>query len=232
MVKMSVITDEISRDFITASEVLNDLNIRDIELRSLRTGRVPYITQEEERELEKYIRRNHFHIHAMSPAVAKLNIATQDLREKTIKHLHDSIDFAKRFCIENIIIFSFRKHDKNDRNEMMPDIGWDILEEMMEIGEKNNINILIENHSSCYVSTIDTIFDLVNHARFKNKVKITWDPNNSYQVDKQSYVKGLEGIVNSIKNIHVKDTVYSNGGEEIRVPLGDGKVGWVQFLMI
>ena len=96
---MAVITDEISRDFITATEVLSGLDIKTLELRTLRTGRVPYITEEEELELQKHIKEKHCMVHAISPAIAKLNIETPDLRKKTIKHLEDSIKFATKFSV-------------------------------------------------------------------------------------------------------------------------------------
>jgi len=224
--KLSVITDEISRDFITATEVLSELNIKDIELRSFRSGRVPYISEEEEIELRKYIERGNYKVHTISPAVGKLNIETVDLREKTLQHLNDSIAFAKKFDIKNIIIFTFRKKNKKDINEIMPDYGWDIIEEIMEIGVQNQVNILIENHSSCYVSTMETMIDMVNSPRFKNILKLSWDPNNSYQVDKKSYTEGLDTIMSTIRSIHVKDTVYRNNTEEVRLPLGEGMVGW------
>ncbi|MFR6563336.1 MAG: hypothetical protein ACLUR5_16625 [Eubacterium ventriosum] len=106
---ISIITDELSRDFETASSILSMLDIRKIELRNMRTGRVPYISDSEKEEIKKYISKYNLKINAISPGIGKLKINSDNLKEKTIKHLMDSIDFADEFGVEKIIIFSFKK---------------------------------------------------------------------------------------------------------------------------
>lgn len=130
MNNITCFTDEISRDFETAADVLGEKQIREFDLRNMRTGRVPYISLEEEKEVEKLLSCYDYKINTISPAVGKLNIVEPELKFKTIKHLYDSIVFAKRHGIKNIIVFSFRKKNKYDLNETMPLYGWDILEEM------------------------------------------------------------------------------------------------------
>lgn len=68
----------------------------------------------------------------------------------------------------------------------MPLYGWDILEEIVELGIKYDINIMFENHSSCFISTIDSILDFKQMERFHNNVYLNWDPNNSYQVSRKN----------------------------------------------
>lgn len=222
-------TDEISRDFETATDILSQKDIFEFDLRNLRTGRVPYISVEEEQEFERIILNKKYKINTISPGVGKLSINDPELKYKTICHLYDSIKFAKRHNIENIIIFTFRKVNKHNIQEKMPMFGWDLLEQMLDIGEKNNINLLIENHSSCFVSTTETILELQNTKRFANKIALNWDPNNSYQISKNGYSGEFMDIKEIVKNIHVKDTLFSKKQEEIRVPLGSGKVGWDQI---
>lgn len=50
MNNITCFTDEISRDFETAADVLGEKQIREFDLRNMRTGRVPYISLEEEKE--------------------------------------------------------------------------------------------------------------------------------------------------------------------------------------
>ncbi len=214
--KLAVITDEISRDIITSLEILQSKDIKYLELRTLRSGRVPYITYKEEFELRKYLNKYGYKINAISPAIGKLNISESNLREKTIEHLKDSIIFAKRNHIHKIIIFSFRKHNN-------------LLDEMISLGEENGIDVLLENHSSCYVSTINTINKLYEDKRFKNRLKLNWDPNNSFQVDKKTYHIGdFNKFYQYIENIHVKDTSYT--GKFERNVVGEGQVGWENIL--
>lgn len=52
MNNITCFTDEISRDFETAADVLGEKQIREFDLRNMRTGRVPYISLEEEREYD------------------------------------------------------------------------------------------------------------------------------------------------------------------------------------
>lgn len=55
MNNITCFTDEISRDFETAADVLGEKQIREFDLRNMRTGRVPYISLEEEKEVEKLL---------------------------------------------------------------------------------------------------------------------------------------------------------------------------------
>lgn len=87
---------------------------------------------------------------------------------------------------------------------------------------------MFENHSSCFISTIDSILDFKQMERFHNNVYLNWDPNNSYQVSRKKYAGEYKEICDIVKNIHVKDTIYK-GDTEIRVPLGKGEVGWEQI---
>lgn len=227
--KLAVITDEISRDIITSLEILQSKDVKHLELRSLRSGRVPYITTKEEFELRKYLNKYEYKINAISPAIGKLNISESDLRVKTIEHLKDSIDFAKRNNINKIIVFSFRKHNKYDINEEIPEIVYDLLDEMISLGEESGIDVLLENHSSCYISTIDTINRLYKDKRFINRLKLNWDPNNSFQVDKKTYQVGDGSMFfEYIENIHVKDTSYTD--RFVRNIVGEGQVGWKNIL--
>lgn len=222
---LAVLTDEISRDIATASEILNEKGIKNIDLRSLRTGRIPYIDTKEEFEIRNYVKKYSFKVNSISPGIGKLSITESDLRKKTIKHLKDSIDFAKRNNIYKIIVFSFKKINKYDLNEKTPEFVYDLLYEMMQIGEENGVEILLENHSSCYISTIDTIEDLYKDERFKNKLKLNWDPNNSFQVDKKTYKKDqMKTFIDRVENVHVKDTAFDK--KFVRKVLGQGDVGW------
>lgn len=227
--RLAVITDEISRDIITSLEILQSKGIKCLELRSLRSGRVPYITNKEEFELRKYLSKYGYKINAISPAIGKLNISESDLRGKTIEHFKDSIVFAKRNEIKKIIVFSFRKHDKHDSNEETPEIVYDLLDEMISLGEENGIDVLLENHSSCYISTIDTINKLYEDKRFANRLKLNWDPNNSFMVDKKTYQVGdFNKFSQYIDNVHVKDSSYISNF--VRNVVGEGQVGWKNIL--
>lgn len=200
MNNITCFTDEISRDFETAADVLGEKQIREFDLRNMRTGRVPYISLEEEKEVEKLLSCYDYKINTISPAVGKLNIVEPELKFKTIKHLYDSIVFAKRHGIKNIIVFSFRKKNKYDLNETMPLYGWDILEEIVELGIKYDINIMFENHSSCFISTIDSILDFKQMERFHNNVYLNWDPNNSYQVSRKKYAGEYKEMGRTFRN--------------------------------
>lgn len=88
MNNITCFTDEISRDFETAADVLGEKQIREFDLRNMRTGRVPYISLEEEKEVEKLLSCYDYKINTISPAVGKLNIVEPELKFKTIKHLY------------------------------------------------------------------------------------------------------------------------------------------------
>ena len=224
---ISIITDELSRDFETASSILSVLDIRKIELRNMRTGRVPYISDSEKEEIKKYISKYNLKINAISPGIGKLKINSDNLKEKTIKHLMDSIDFADEFGVEKIIIFSFKKNDIEDKTEVIPKFVVDIIKEIIKIGKAHNKQILLENQSTCYVSTFDSIIDIIEQIN-DEKFKLNWDPYNSFQIDKQPCGCDMKTLVKYIENIHIKDGEYNK--EFIRKPIGRGMIGWSKIL--
>jgi len=224
---ISIITDEISRDFETASSVLNMLGVKKIELRNMRTGRVPYISDAEKEEIKNYIYKYNLKINAISPGIGKLKIDSENLRERTICHLIDSIAFADEFGIDKIIVFSFKKRNVEDRTEILPAFALDIIKEMIDIGKAHNKQILLENQSTCYVSTFEDIVEVFRKIDDRT-FKLNWDPYNSFQVEKISGDNDITKIFKYIENVHIKDGKYDNG--IVRKPIGKGIIGWKRIL--
>ncbi len=224
---ITVFTDEISRDFDTAISVLNCLGMKKIDLRNMRTGRVPYISDEEKSEIKNCISKYGCEVNTISPGIGKLKIFEEGLKAKTIKHLLDSITFADEFGVDKIIVFSFKKKNIEDREEIIPQFAVEILKEVLDIGRAHNKQILIENQSTCYVSTFNTIVDFIERISDKS-IKIAWDPFNSFQVEKKQYEYDLKEFFTYIGNIHIKDAEYN--GEFVRKTIGNGMVGWDKII--
>lgn len=221
---LAIVSDELSRDFRTVVEVLDSIDLKRIELRNLRTGRVPRIDAKELAELEKHIKTKKLDIQAISPGIGKISIDTDNLEEESRKLFKESLEFAVHFGVKRIIVFTFRKRNKYDLNECIPENVIDLLVEFYTLAENYGIEIVVENHSSCYMSTVDSIISICNHPKLKDIIKINWDPNNSFLVDKQTYCGGLEKFYSHIESIHIKDTYYD--GEFKRAPILEGQIGW------
>ncbi|MFR6563335.1 MAG: TIM barrel protein [Eubacterium ventriosum] len=72
-----------------------------------------------------------------------------------------------------------------DKTEVIPKFAVDIIKEIINIGKAHNKQILLENQSTCYVSTFDSIIDIIEQIN-DEKFKLNWDPYNSFQIDKRT----------------------------------------------
>lgn len=224
---LSIVSDEISRDFLTAVEILNEWHVSNVELRELRTERVPQITEEEKKELLRYLVEYPIKVSAISPGICKYPLDTPNIEQVTMNLLHRSIDFAEEVGTDKIIVFGFRK-PKHLPSESLPKKGLILLQKIVDYADKRNKQILLENHSGCYVNTNKALYNAIQEIE-RPSLRINWDPNNSLLYSRRPYKNEYRLLKNWISNIHIKDTKIVKN-HFIRVPIGEGDAGWNNIL--
>lgn len=225
---LSIISDEISRDFMTATEILGDWGIKYVELRDLRTGRVPEIDEREEKEILHCLECSGIKVSAISPGICKYPLNIPNVEQHTKSLLIRSIKFAEQVRTKNIIIFGFRKPRGTPNNIPLPAQGVTILRDVVDYVDEHEMQTLLENHSGCYVNTSNSLYECVKRVGMPS-LRINWDPNNSFLASKTSYQNEYDFLKGLVANVHIKDTKIVNG-RFIRVPIGEGSVGWNDIL--
>lgn len=219
---LGIVSDEISNDFAEAMHYASSWGISLMEIRLLKSGRVPNVSKENIDEVLRYLRRSEVRITALSPGIFKHQLSkTTQLEEELNTTLPRTIDLAKILGAPLIIVFGFeRVPGESETNRI---IAVDFLRRAAAVAERAGVKLAIENEPGFWcdtgANTRTIIDDVASPALGAN-----WDPANAYGTPEVPYPGGYEAIRERIFNVHVKDT---KEGSLVRcVPVGEGVVDW------
>lgn len=102
------------------------------------------------------------------------------------------------------------------------------LEKAVEMAEKYNVLLFLENEYACTIGTAEEamkVFDAVDSPY----LKILWDPGNAYFVGEKPYPDGYSLLDKSrIYHIHLKDASYDSKNKKyIWLPIGKGEIDYL-----
>lgn len=219
---LGIVSDEISNDFVAAMHHASSWGISLMEIRLLKSGRVPNVSKEDIDEVLQYLRGGDVRITALSPGVFKHPLSkTSQLDEELNTTLPRTIDLANVLGAPLIIVFGFeRLPGESETNRA---IAVDFLRRAAAVAEPAGVKLAIENEPGFWcdtgANTRTIIDDVASPALGAN-----WDPANAYGTPEVPYPGGYEAIRERILNVHVKDT---KEGSLVRcVPVGEGVVDW------
>jgi sugar phosphate isomerase/epimerase len=220
--KIGFVTDEISPDINTALTKCAEWEIDTVEIRSLLSGRLPYISDEEKSSLLNLKKKFGIKVSAISPGIFRFGFGEKGkLKDDFEKTLPDSIRFCELLECKKMIIFGFRRTDLNDESDLD-----DVINEfgkIAEIASKYDIKIAIENGYDSWCKESKRILKIMNTVNLPN-LGINWDPGNGVGDTEKPFPDTYEKIKNYIFNLHVKDTKYNNGFT-CHV-IGEGDIDW------
>jgi sugar phosphate isomerase/epimerase len=245
MMKISLVTDEISADLETAIELGTGWGIHDFELRGFGTQRVPLFSDFQKQRVRELLEEYGARVVAISPGLFKipypvkkrerfpLQVFDSDLYQKwhdanslVDYHLHEllpsSINYAREVGADKIIIFSF------DRGSNPPGLAPDeILESLhlaAEQADKSGLQLVIEVEDGFWADTGSRTARL---ARAINQpaLGVNWDPANAIFAGDIPYPDGYQAVRNYIRHVHFKDVVHIvNGGYRYDL---NGEIDWI-----
>ncbi len=219
---LGIVSDEISNDFAEAMRHASSWGISIMEIRLLKSGRVPNVSKEDIEEVLDYVRNGAVRIKALSPGIFKHQLSkTAQLEEELNTTLPRTIDLAKAMGASLIIVFGFERlvgEPETNRN-----IAIDFLRRAATIAGRAGVKLAIENEPGFWCDTganTRTIIDVVASPA----LGANWDPANAYGTAEIPYPEGYEAIKERIFNVHVKDT--RQGSLVQCVPVGEGVLDW------
>lgn len=229
---LSVVSDEISRDFVTAAEFAQKMDISVLELRNLRTGRFPFVAPEEFAEVEKYAGVHGITFRTISPGLCKQELdpdtdigALQTLNRNLFL---SAMEGAHKVGAHNIVSFGFRRPKNRPGHDRLP--GWcvEFMHECAERAYADGLRILLENHSSCYVATTDHLIELCEKIDSPG-LGINWDLYNSWVHGRGFVPADWMKLAPRLGQIHLKDGRRGALDFE-RTVLGEGELEWRDVL--
>jgi sugar phosphate isomerase/epimerase len=225
---LSIVTDEISSDPITAVELAMEWDINHFEVRGVGSGRLPDISDADRRRLRSLAARGDITLTAMSPGFFKGPVDSEATRTQVSDGLPRAIDLATELGIPKMVVFSGRKESGMPRSEGVRRIG-EILAECATKLDEAGIALLVENEHICWGDTGSNTVDILEAAGHPN-MSLNWDPCNGLWAGEPPLPAEYERVKDRIGNVHVKDSLRDRLGVFRGVPIGEGEVGWRDIL--
>lgn len=224
LMKICIVTDEISADPETAIELAKDWGIEAVELRGFGTNRVPDFSPFQKARLGELLRAYDVTLTAISPGLfkcvyrperARFPLRTFDealyaswaaQQETCRQHLEvlmpRSIAYAREMGVSRIITFGF------DRDGAPPGPAPEgvirLLREAAEMVGAAGMELLIEVEAGFWADTgarTAAIVEAVDHPA----LGINWDPGNAYEAGDRPFPDGYEAVRPYLRHIHFKD---------------------------
>jgi sugar phosphate isomerase/epimerase len=222
--RLAIVSDEISQDFRKAVEYGIEWGITDYEIRSLITGRVPYVASDEINMVLEVAKEYDATISAISPGLFKISLLDEEQLKLQIEdNIYESFRAADRLGTRNVIIFGFRRYPKEPQSDYVQVIH--ILGRMAALAEKYGFQLLLENEPDFWADTGVNTAKILDDIDSKN-LKANWDPANAAAAGEIPYPYGFLAMRKHIRSIHVKDFRHDATGKAEYVVIGEGEVDW------
>lgn len=216
---LSAFADEIDMDLTTQMEVLDQHDIKHIEMRGVNGKGVVEYPLEEVKEIKKQLDDNGFKISAVGSPLGKIEI-TDDFGPHLDLFKH-TLDIARILETDYIRMFSFFIPE-GDKPEKYRDEVMERWNQFIKVAEGSGITLLHENEKEIYGDTPERCLDLLETMDC-DYFKAIFDPANFIQCDVVTYPDAYNLLEDYIEYLHIKDAVYS---DKSVVPSGqgDGKI--------
>lgn len=242
--KISIVTDEISADLETAIELGVEWGIKEFELRTFNTERVPLFTSFQKQRIKELIDEYAIHFIAISPGVFKCPYPTsgrgtfalqafdkslyeqwKDARDLVTYHLEEllpySIDYATEIGAERIVSFGF--HRGESPPGMPPDDILETFRKAADMTQKAGLELSIEVEADFWLDTGSrsaAILQAIDHPA----LGVNWDPGNAFVAGDTPYPDGYEAVRDYVQHVHFKDIARDDDGTHRYVV--DGQIDW------
>lgn len=158
--KIAIVSDEISSDFSTAVELGTDWGIRNFEIRGLYSGRIPYVSDSDVRQIFRVKEEFGIKISALSPGAFKVSVDSDEVKRQLNDMLPRAYELAHRLGTNLVIVFGFHRPE-GSRRERCPSRVIDVLRQTAEEARREGIRLALENEPSCWADTGRTTTEII-----------------------------------------------------------------------
>ena len=224
MLKLSVITDEVSQDFAKVVQFARRFELDGLELRSLWDTPVEELTYEQIQEIRKHLAGTELVVSAIASPFLKCDIDDPEAIDRHVKILGRCIEIAEHLGCDLVRTFTF--WDKGALEDHFEQIAG-VYERALFLATRTGVRLAVENE---YTTMVGTGTEL---AWFLEKLdsplaRACWDPQNDYIRNRgeKNFREGYEAVKPYIAHVHLKDARATADGAAVDFePLGDGEVG-------
>lgn len=234
MIKLSVITDEISEDFEHALDVALAHDVKHVELRSLWETNVANLSDDQIARARELLDERDMQVVAIAGPVFKCHLsekyigktgdsfhaATDQGIDEHIKILEQNCMLADAFGTDIVRTFAFWRAG-DPTAEIYDEIAVH-LNKAVEVAEKAGKRLALENEHACFIATSQESIEILSRVTAAS-CGLIWDPGNAAAAfEKDAFPEGYEKLkevigMERIFHVHVKDPITR-----------DGKVGFTE----
>jgi sugar phosphate isomerase/epimerase len=235
MFDLAIFADDIDQDLNHALDVIEELGVKWVEIRSAWGTNMVNHTDEKIELIHDTILSRGMRVPCIAAPLFKSRLKgqgeadtelfhaeEQDDMEQQLAILRRSAELARLFETNLVRSFSFWRTGEEPTN-VWPDL-LEAFTQAVQLAEQEDIILVMENDFGCNLGSG------VDSARFIEEInsphlKLLWDPGNAYFVGENAYPTGYEASKHVLGHVHVKDAVYDPQTGEYRwVALGSGEV--------
>jgi len=243
MLKVGIITHEVSKDFEYALEVIKELGIKYIELHSLWNKTIEDLSEKEVEKAKNLIKKYQLIVSNIS-STCFLLCPLWNSREKLrninenfvalwgdysdhLSYLKRSIQLAQVFDTDLVRIFGFRKIDSYQRlDEKILNQIVNRFEKPVKLAEQAGVTLILENCPFSYLGEGRLTSKVLEQINSKN-IKLLWDPANAAFAGSEPYPKDYQFVKGNVAHIHLRDLVTDKANKQVKfVPVGKGEINY------
>ncbi|MFH0945024.1 MAG: sugar phosphate isomerase/epimerase family protein [Planctomycetota bacterium] len=225
--KISIVTDEISRDLADCETFLEEHGLHAVELRCISGKRVPEVEPRDRERLLDWSRRGDPVIVAVSPGLFKCRVDDHaEIKRHLEEVLPDTLDLALELNAENLISFTLQA----SREGGFPKHALEALNRAAEACAEANISLLLENEPGYLGETAAGTVELIRRVGHQN-LFLNWDPTNGNEFKTPALDVAAGVIAPYLRNVHVKNGILAPGEIFARCcSLKAGAIDWTAHL--
>ncbi len=216
---ISAFGDEIDEDLKVQMDVLEEHDVRYIEMRGVNGKGLVQHTIDEVRRIKNQLDERGFKVSSVGSPIGKIKI-TDDFGPHLDLFRH-TLEIAKILETKYIRMFSFYM-PQGENPEKYRDEVIERWNRFIEVSKDYDVTLLHENEKHIYGDIAERCLDLMKTLN-SPRLKMVFDPANFVQCDEETYPKAYNMLKDYIAYMHIKDASYSDYSVK-PAGHGDGKV--------
>ena len=225
--KLAINTDAISQDFETAVLLGLEWGIEYFELKRLYGKRVPDISDEEVRLVQKVLRENEVTLSSIAPGLFKIPLNKELIQQEAGIRFDHTIALADQLQTRSVVIFGFIRDNLHSEEDALNQII-DVFCPLAERAEQEGITLFLENDRGLWGESPASVHRILTGVN-SPALKLNWDPGNLIGAFPEApYPTGYDLVADFVGHLHVKDAKVVNGESKFtHAMMGYGDVDWI-----
>ncbi|GHO59098.1 sugar phosphate isomerase/epimerase family protein [Ktedonobacter robiniae] len=232
LLRLSIVTDEISQDLKHALHVCRDLQVDTVELRKVEGKDIVLHDTASLMRIQSLLRDQGFRVCSIASPFLKCPLwselaLTAHTKEQAREWdlLQRSFEVAALFGAPLVRTFSFLRIP--DPATIRP-VLLEVIAEAARLTEEAGLKLVLENEHACNIATGEEAGWLLQRLP-ADTFGVIWDPGNEAYVGSSPFPAGYQHVRGRVLHMHVKDAIYPLDAPQQRcfVKMGTGSIDYV-----